>query len=455
MLKILVVEDEDDIRDLVSNLLAAAGHDVTRAENGGQALELTEAKTFDIVFSDIRLPLADGLTVFNAVKERAPDTDVVLMTTYATVVDAVKAAKAGARDYLVKPIDLDELLILVERITKERQLRHDLEKARAELEQLAKVPVIVGRSPQMVAALSRMGTIAQSHASVLINGESGTGKELTARAIHDRSPRSGKPFVVVNCAALPEGLIEAELFGSERGAFTNAEQRRTGRFEAADGGTLFFDEVAELPMSAQAKLLRVLQEGTFEPIGSDKSISVDVRVVSATHRNLKERIVQGLFREDLYYRLKVLDLLLPPLRERQGELPFLFQYFLRKFAVPVRPLPKITQQAWAAISEYPFPGNVRELSHVVERAVVLAESDEIDLQHLPAAFNRSEAKRAEPLPLGTLTEALNQFEKTCINRSLIESGGNRARAAEQLGISRKTLWEKIRAHGLTSLSQVD
>ena len=447
-MQILLVEDDADLRGVLSDLLRAAHHEVVAAEDGVIALELIGSRSFDIVVSDIRLPRLDGLTVFRAVKERFPQTEVVLMATHATVSEAVGAVKAGARDYLMKPFNADELQIVVQRIANERQLQRELEEARAALAHAPETPALVGRSPQMVAVLSRLEAISQSHASVLITGESGTGKELMARALHDRSPRRAKPFVVVNCAAFPEGLIEAELFGYERGAFTGADARRDGRFKAADGGTLFFDEVAELPLPAQAKLLRVLQDGIFEPLGSNASLSVDVRVVSATHRNLKERVSEGRFREDLYYRLNVLDLALPALRNRQGDLPFLFQYFLTKFTPPGKDVLKISARAWASICAYSFPGNIRELAHAVERAVVMAAGEEIDQPHLPQAIIGRGEKTRRTSPLDSLHEALNQFEKQCISRALIETGSKKPQAAELLGISRKNLWEKMRLHGL-------
>jgi two-component system, NtrC family, response regulator AtoC len=445
---ILLVEDDSELRVVLCDLLRQAHHDVVGAEDGAVALDLIASKTFDLVVSDIRLPRVDGLSLFRAVKERLPLTEVVLMATHASVSEAVKAVKDGARDYLMKPFDVDELQIIVQRIANERQLRHELEEARVALALAPESRTMVGRSPQMAAALARLEAISQSHAAVLISGESGTGKELVARALHDRSSRRGKAFVVANCAAFPEGLIEGELFGYERGAFTGADTRRDGRFKAADGGTLFFDEVAELSLPSQAKLLRVLQESTFEPLGSNTSVSVDVRIVSATHRNLKTRVAEGLFREDLFYRLNVLSLTLPSLRDRQGDLPFLFHYFIKKFTPPGKEALKISPRAWASIAAYPFPGNIRELAHAVERAVVMASGEEIDWQHLPRAIVGRAEKTGGPAQLATLQEALGQFEKDYINHALTEAGGSKLEAAALLGISRKNLWEKMRTHGL-------
>jgi transcriptional regulator with PAS, ATPase and Fis domain len=300
----------------------------------------------------------------------------------------------------------------------------------------------------MLRLMDRVNTIATSHAPVLLQGESGTGKELVARALHDRGARHGKPFIAVNCAAFPDTLLEAELFGHERGAFTGAVRRRDGRFRAAHGGTLLLDEVAEMSLPAQAKLLRVLQEGSIEPLGTNESVRVDVRVISATHRNLKENITTGLFREDLYYRLNVLNIDIPPLRDRKGDLPLLAQYFVKKFTKPGASPPRVSPAAWRALTEFPFPGNVRQLGHAIEHAMVLANGTDIDVRHLPRDIAHvDEALRTTttvPRPLGT---AMKEFEREYIQRALAQADGKRTLAAEILGISRKNLWEKLRMHG--------
>ncbi len=328
MLDILLVDDEPDFRMLVGDALRDAGHRITLASNGAEGLTLISSNVFDVMICDIRLPKVDGLTLFRRVRQESPSTDVILITAHAAVSDAVAALKEGAYDYLTKPFDVDEIIVQMDRIAAQRTLKRELEQARAELSQRKSGSAIIGRSPPMLRLLDRIDTIAQSDAPVLITGESGTGKELVARTLHERSSRRARPFVAVNCAAFPETLLEAELFGHERGAFTGAVKRRDGRFKAADGGTLLLDEIAEVPLPAQAKLLRVLQEGTVEPLGTNESTRVDVRIISATHRNLRERIKEGRFREDLYYRLNVLDIEIPPLRERRGDLPLLLQYFL-------------------------------------------------------------------------------------------------------------------------------
>jgi two-component system, NtrC family, response regulator AtoC len=449
-LNVLLVDDEPDIGLAASEALRDAGHRVTVAMSGAQALTLLTSQVFDIMICDVRLPGIDGLTLFRRARQESPDTTVILMTAFAAVQDAVAAVKEGAHDYLTKPFDIDEITLRVQRIAEHRALLRELDDARAQLAQHSAEETVIGRSPQMLRLMDRVNTIATSHAPVLIRGESGTGKELIARALHERGPRRGKPFVAVNCAAFPDTLLEAELFGHERGAFTGAVRRREGRFRAAHGGTLLLDEVAEMSLPAQAKLLRVLQEGTIEPLGTNESLRVDVRVVSATHRDLKERIAAGMFREDLYYRLVVLDVDIPPLRDRKGDLPLLVQYFLKKFTKPGRSIPSLSPSAWKALSQFLFPGNVRELGHAIEHAAVLADGGEIDVRHLPRDIVRATEKTEElatvPRPLGT---ALKEFEREYLQRALAQAEGKRTVAAEILGISRKNLWEKLRMHGFS------
>jgi DNA-binding NtrC family response regulator len=465
MLDILLVDDEPDFRIIVGDALRDAGHRVTLAANGAEGLTLISSNVFDVMICDIRLPKVDGLTLFRRVRQESPGTDVILITAHAAVSDAVAALKEGATDYLTKPFDIDEIVLQMERIAVQRALKRELEQARAELLQrkatgagaVAGAGAIIGRSPSMLRLLDRIETIAQSDAPVLITGESGTGKELVARTLHDRSTRRAKPFIAVNCAAFPETLLEAELFGHERGAFTGAVKRRDGRFKAADGGTLLLDEIAEVPLPAQAKLLRVLQEGTVEPLGTNEVTRVDVRIISATHRNLRERIKEGRFREDLYYRLNVLDIEIPPLRERRGDLPLLLQYFLTKFAPPAKPPATIAPRAWAVLSQYHFPGNVREFAHAIEHAVVLAGGGEIDVEHLPAGITGTMDGTANTSAgnLRSLSAALKEFEHEYLMRALAQANGKKMKAAEILGISRKNLWEKLRLHGIAAESEAE
>ena len=452
MLDILLVDDEPDFRMLVGDALRDAGHRVTLAANGAEGLTRISSNVFDVMLCDIRLPKVDGLTLFRRVRQESPGTDVILITAHAAVSDAVAALKEGAYDYVTKPFDIDEIILQMERIGSQRALKRELEQARAELSQRKSGSAIIGRSPPMLRLLDRIDTIAQSDAPVLITGESGTGKELVARTLHERSTRRARPFIAVNCAAFPETLLEAELFGHERGAFTGAVKRRDGRFKAADGGTLLLDEIAEIPLPAQAKLLRVLQEGTVEPLGTNESTRVDVRIISASHRNLRERIKDGRFREDLYYRLNVLDIEIPPLRERRGDLPLLLQYFLARFTPAGKPAPSISPRAWAVLSQYAFPGNVREFAHAVEHAVVLASGGEIDIEHLPGgiAGGGDSGGNSSSGNLRSLGIALKEFEREYLLRALAQAGGKKMKAAEILGISRKNLWEKLRLHGIAA-----
>jgi len=451
MLKVLVVEDEQDLCEMIAETLIDEGYDVTCAKDGAEAMASASASAFDLVLADMRLPKVDGLTLFRRLREERPDTDVIVMTGNAAVADAVAVLKEGAFDYLIKPINLDELGLQLQRLAAFRSLRRDVAAVRTELrEPPSSREQLVGHSPGMLRLVKRIETMAQSEAAVVITGESGTGKELVARALHDGSGRAAKPFIAVNCAAFPDTLIEAELFGYERGAFTDATARREGRFKAANGGTLFLDEVAELSQAAQAKLLRVLQEGTIEPLGSNETVKVDVRIVSATHRDLRARIADGLFREDLYYRINTLDIAIPPLRSRGGDLPLLVQHFIKRFSNPARPTEGITWRAWNALSTYSFPGNVRELMHTIQHAALLATGGKIDFEHLPVAI-RGEAPpvvRPQAAPMAPLGTAMKQFERAFLIRALAEFDEKKGKVAQSLGISRKNLWEKLKMHGI-------
>jgi two-component system response regulator HydG/two-component system response regulator AtoC len=448
-LDILIVDDEPDLRMELAYLLTDFGHVVAEAADGAEALHLCSERVFDLVLCDIRLPKIDGMALLRRLRQQSPSTAVVIMTAFPRVPDALAAVRAGAFDYVTKPFDSDEFPgRIIERIAERRKMEWNLGDARQLLADGAAASPIVGRSPPMMRLAERIDTIAQSEAPVLITGESGTGKELIARTLHQRSRRARKSFVTVNCAALPETLLEAELFGHERGAFTGAVHKRDGRFKIADGGTMLLDEVAEMSMPAQSKLLRVLQDGVIEPLGSSTPVRVDVRILSATHAPLKERIAEGRFREDLYYRLNVLDLRVPPLRDRASDLPLLLQHFLREFTPTGREPPAITPRAWRVLSNYDFPGNVREFAHAVERAVVLSRGREIDVDHLPSDIAGSGPHAAAPATLQPLSVALKEFEADHLRRALLLCDGVRTRAAELLGISRKNLWEKLRAHGI-------
>jgi DNA-binding NtrC family response regulator len=453
-LRILLVEDDPDVHQAVASALLDEGHEVIARTDGAAALESLSQERLDLVISDIRLPKADGVAVLRHARRVAPRTDVILMTSFGAVSEAVAALKEGACDYLTKPFDVEELVVRIRALAERRALRRELDEARAQLAG-ASDGAIVGASAPMLRLLERLAAVAESDAPVLVTGETGTGKELVARRLHARSGRGGGPFVAVNCAAFPDSLLEAELFGHERGAFTGAVKKRDGRFKAADRGTLLLDEIAEMPMPAQAKLLRVLQDGVVEPLGTNASVRVDVRVVSATHRDLRRRISEGLFREDLYYRLNVVGLHIPPLRDRPGDLPVLVNHFFQFYLPPNAPPPEISVAGWQALSTYPFLGNVRELAHAIQHAVVLARGGVIGPEHLPEDITRAAHAGAEDeRELRPLALVVKDAERAHILRVLAITRGKRAQAADLLGISRKNLWEKLRAHGISD-SDVD
>jgi two-component system, NtrC family, response regulator AtoC len=445
-LRILLVDDEPDLYLASAEVLRDAGHEVHTAHDGEQALQIMTTLLVDVVLTDIRLPKLDGLALFRLVRHRWPSTVVILATAFADVRDAIAAVREGAHDYLRKPLASEDLARCVQRISAQVSIQRELCKARLELARLDGSDQIVGRSASMCQMMDRLNTIAASDASVLLLGETGTGKELVARALHDRSPRHGKPFVAVNCASFPDTLLEAELFGHERGAFTGAVARRAGRFAAAHGGTLLLDEVGDMSIALQVKLLRVLEDHVIEPLGTDTSIAVDVRVISATHRDLRQMVRAGLFREDLYYRLNVLSLDLPPLRARDGDLPLLAQYFLNRFHRRGSAPARVSSAAWSALSAFDFPGNVRQLGHAIEHAIIMAGDGEIEPRHLPTEITAGPSAVTMPQPARTLSVAMQEFEREYMRGVLAQSGGSRANAIKILGISRKHLWDKLRNH---------
>jgi DNA-binding NtrC family response regulator len=449
---ILLVDDETSVLRAISSALQKNGHRVTEVADGARALERLKTKAFDALVSDVRIPNIDGFELLRWVRTESPATDVLLMTAFGTIDDAVAAMKEKAVDYITKPFDMEELMLAVRRIGERRELTRELEEARAQLSSREASSSLLGRSPCIVRLQHQIEAIAESEAAVLIRGETGTGKELLARTIHDRSHRRSKSMVAVNCGAVPPSLIEAELFGHEQGAFTGAVKRRDGRFKAADGGTLFLDEIGEMPLESQVKLLRVLQEGSFEPIGTNVSVKVDVRIIAATNRDLEADIKAGRFREDLYYRIRVFDLVVPPLRERRGDLPILVEQMIGRLTRDHSKPPRFSASAWAALSEHPFPGNVRELENVIEHAVVLSRGEEIELEHLPAEISRGRnSSSGQSRPITHLELAVEQFEREYIRRALTLTMGERRRAAVLLGVSRKTLWSKLKKYGLADV----
>ncbi len=449
--RILIVDDEKVQLEILEGFLVKQGYEATAAEDGQRALEKFKNGSFDLVLTDYRMPGMDGIQLLREVRRLQPEAVVVIMTAYGTVGTAVAAMKEGAYDYLTKPIDLDELLLLIQRVEREVGLDQENRELKEQLREKFKVDFIVSASRQMEEALNLVGRVSRSSATILILGESGTGKELIARAIHYSSPRADKPFVKVNCAALPENLLESELFGHEKGAFTGAVARRVGRFELADQGSIFLDEIGDLSPSLQMKLLRVLQEKEFERVGSNQTIRSDVRVIAATNRNLEEAIQKGTFREDLYYRLNVVTISLPPLRERKEDIPLLVEHFLKKYnRENKKNVASLSKEARDLLMRYDYPGNVREVENIVERAVVLCRGDTLTTQDLPLNLREGKAEAALERDRGTqsLPDTLEEIERQLILKALERSGGVQTKAAEELGISERVLRYKMKKYSL-------
>jgi len=449
-LRILLVDDEESIRVTLADDLMEVGHEVTTLSQGNAALELLESKEserFDVVISDLRMPGADGLEVLKATRERSPATEVILITAYGTIESAVDAMRLGAFHYVLKPFMNDEILLLVKRIAKVKQLEEQNRSLHEDLGRFEGFENVIGRSPAMVRVLDVVRTVAGSDASILIEGESGTGKEVIARAIHRNSQRRDGPFVALSCAALPESLLEAELFGHERGAFTDARKERRGRFEMANGGTLFLDDVDDLGLSVQVKLLRALQERVIERVGGESPVPVDIRVVTATKQNLASQMEQQKFREDLYYRLNVVPLRLPPLRDRVEDIPLLCRHFVDRFSRGRKYV--ISPEVMNALCLYPWPGNVRELENSVERAIAMAgERSELRQEHLLLPSPRFK-HAANISGVAVLKEVVQEAEREHIKRVLKTTNNHKAQAASLLGISRKNLWEKMKEYEIS------
>jgi two-component system, NtrC family, response regulator len=453
---ILVVDDEVNYLTVMEALLGEENYEVLTAPGGQEALKLATNNDVDLVLTDMKMPKMNGIELLGEVKRLYPDLPVIMMTAFGTVEKAVAAMKAGAFDYILKPFKNEELLVTIARALEHHRLVQQNRMLLQDLDKKYGAPNIVGESKAMREILALVKRVANSRATVMISGESGTGKELVARAIHQQSPRAGKNFVSVNCAALTETLLESELFGHERGAFTHAVSMRKGRFELADGGTLFLDEVAEMSPALQVKLLRVLQEMEFERVGGNKTIKVDVRLVAATNRDLKEEVEEGRFREDLYYRLNVVHLHIPSLRERHEDIPPLATHFLRKYTQEnARGEVHLSPEAMKLLLHYAWPGNVRELENVMERAVILCSQNLITVNDFPRelggeSVDPSRLNIDRFIPLQTpLTEALEQIEEQMIRRALEQSGQVQVRAAELLGITKSLLQYKLKKYQLT------
>ena len=443
---ILVVDDEQAHRLMIRLHLGEAGYKVLEAANGREGLDLARSEEPDLVLLDVRMPVLGGQEALAELMTFRPDLPVIMMTAYGTIEDAVLALKTGAWDYLTKPLDAEEMVLKVGQALKIRALTEENRVQKARLGERFDFEGLIGESPVMVDLVDELRLVAPSEAAVLILGRSGTGKEVVANIIHHNSPRRSAPFIKVNCAALPETLLEAELFGHEKGAFTGAAVKRTGRFLSAQEGTIFLDEVGSMPLSTQAKLLRVLQEKEVEPLGSDTPLAVDVRVLAATNTDLSGQVERGEFREDLYYRLNVVSLTLPPLSRRAGDIPLLAEFFLEKAnAKNNRRIKGITEEALRALTAYEWPGNVRQLANVVERGVVLCPGEELGTEQLPSEIRSGGAESGGWFKPGV---TLKQSEAALIRWTLEQVKGNRTHAAERLEISRKTLQNKIKEYGL-------
>lgn len=449
---ILIIDDEKNIRDVLEILLQGEGYKITLADGGVEGIEILKKDIFDLVITDIKMPYIDGFAILKATKELSPDTDVVLITAYGTTESAIEAMKLGAYDYIQKPFKMDEIRLVVKKAMERRRLKEEVSLLKKQFDEAGSPDNIIGKGSKMKELLSAIPKIAASDANVLIMGESGSGKELIAKAIYQLSNRNNKVFVAINCAAIPEGLLESELFGYMKGAFTGAVNNKQGLFEQADGGTLFLDEIGDMPMSLQAKLLRVLEDGSFRRIGGLRDINVSVRIIAATNKDLLKAINEREFREDLYYRLNVLSVKIPPLRERKEDIPMLVEHFLKKN----RRACKLTPLAMELIMNYQWKGNVRELENIVERLTILCEDDIIDVCHLPDELKRSNYANTETKFIAqgkvNLDEVIENIEKTYLVKALEQTGGMKTEAAKLLNLNFRSFRHRLKKYGLSNVN---
>lgn len=443
--KLLMVEDDYLLGDLMMESLEEAGYQVRLARNGAEALEAVTEESFDLVLQDIQLPDADGLDILDQILHRQPQWKALVMTAYASVDKAVKAMKIGAFDFLIKPFSMDVLFMKLQKVLEFRQMEKEIETLR---EKEGEGPLVISRCPAMSQLLGMVKTVAPYDTTVLLTGESGTGKELFTDLIHSLSPRRRKPCIKINCAAIPETLVESEFFGTERGAFTGADKGREGYVEMAAGGTLFLDEIGELPLLLQSKLLRVLEEKSIYRIGGSKAIPVDFRLVAATNCNLREMVAENTFREDLFYRLNVMPMAIPPLRERREDIPLLIAGFQKRLSLAgVGRRVDFTPEALEILHNYDYPGNVRELKNIVEQLTVLFPGETIKARHIPVSLHKDSwvGSLFESFAVDRpIREAVAEFEARYIDKVLKGTGGNKTHAAKMLGLSRQMLWEKLK-----------
>jgi len=447
--KILVVDDDMSLRKMLEAVLTDDGYDVKEADDGQHAIEFVEEQFYDLILMDIRMTRMGGIEALKRIKKLSPGIPVIIMTAYASVETAREALKSGAFDYLTKPLDIDELKLIVQRALRHHQLEQENRYLRERLDDRFDFSNIIGNSRAMKNLFETLAQVAPTDATVLITGESGTGKEIVANAIHQNSPRCHKPMIKVNCAALPETLLESELFGHEKGAFTGATTRTRGRFQLAHKSTIFLDEISEMTPATQAKILRTLQEREVEPLGSSTTVKIDTRIISATNKDLENEIREGRFRDDLYYRLNVVRTEIPPLRKRREDIPLLADFFLKQYVEKNRKLVKgFTPRAMDAIMRHDWPGNVRELENLIERAVIMTRGDMITLDEFPNTINHQFSEIDEVENELSTGRTLKDAEKEIIIRTLEETGGNRTHAAKILGISRRTLQLKLKDYGI-------
>jgi DNA-binding NtrC family response regulator len=459
MPRLLIVEDDRNTLSGLVEILEEEGYEVTGVDGGKKALQVLERERFDILLTDLKMPEIDGMHLYEKSQPLAPEMKTIVMTAYSSIKEAVEAMKRGVYEYLTKPLNLDELLVILRKAVDEQNLRRENEELKDRLQSSYRFESIIGKSEAMQQVFKTIDKVAKSQATILIRGESGTGKELVARAIHYNSPRAKGPMVEISCAAFPETLLESELFGYEKGAFTGANGRKKGRFELAHGGTIFLDEIGDISASVQTKLLRALQEKEISRLGSTESIKVDVRVITATNRDLEQALAAGQFREDLYYRLNVIPIFLPPLRERREDIPLLIDHFIKRYSkINNKPVRGISDEALSACQNYDWPGNVRELENAIENAVVLGEGSVVLPEHLPVTVIMPKAVSADTvranienlfLASGTsYHEKMEAAEKLVLEDAIRRAGGNKSEAAKQLGISLRTMRYKIQKYKL-------
>lgn len=447
-LTILTIDDEENIRNGLADNFELEGYNVLQAANGKDGLDIISKETVDLVITDLRMDGISGQEVVEQVTTKYPGIPILVLTGHGSIEEANKAIKSGAYYFLTKPLNLDHLNKIVTNALKERVQQLKIKELQEKLNKSQSASTMIGKSSELNKVKTMIQKAAPTKANVLITGESGVGKELVAKAIHDESPRKDKPFVIVHCAALSETLLESELFGHEKGAFTGAESQTRGKFELADGGTIFLDEIGEINLSTQIKLLRVLQEKNFERVGGEKSISVDIRIVAATNKNLEDEVKKGTFREDLFYRLNVVRIQIPSLRERKDDIPLLMHSFLKEFNIEnQKNITGFDNHSKIAMFKYQWPGNIRELRNCVESAVVMCNTNQIGIEDLPSSIRENSVEKSISIPLGL---SMDEAERIIIQENLLNNGGNKSKTAEILGIGRKTLHRKLIDYGLIS-----